>query len=215
MLKLIQIILFTFAALFPVLNPFGAAMIFLNVASGLSDHDQAKLALRVAFNTFLLLTVVLLTGAWILRFFGITVPIIQVGGGLVVACIGWNLLNKPEGVGQRTYTSNNFKEAEGLAFYPLTMPITAGPGCIAVTMAIGAHEVSSYKDALLSEIGILAGILLASLVVFLSYRYAGVLTRKLGSAGTLVIMKLAAFLNFCIGIEIMWHGVQSLVLSLR
>lgn len=216
MLQLIQAIPFSFAALFPVLNPLGSALIFLTLTAGLADHERAKLAWKVGFNTFFLLTIVLLTGSWILRFFGITIPVVQVGGGLVVAYIGWHLLNKPDDGkvidGEATY---DFKKAEGLAFYPLTMPITAGPGCIAVTLTIGAHEMSkSMPDTLWSESGAIIGIFLASLVVFLSYRYASRLTSKLGESGTQVIMKLAAFINLCIGIQIMWHGIQGLAILL-
>lgn len=216
MLELIQAIPFSFAALFPVLNPLGSALIFLSLTAGLSEHQQTKLAGKIALNTFSLLVIVLLTGSWILRFFGITLPIVQIGGGLVVAYIGWTLLNKDNGKTLGTTVTTDYNEVKNQAFYPLTMPITAGPGCIAVTLAIGAHDVGRLQThPEFALLGSIIGIFLASILVFLCYRYAYRLTHRLGPARTQVIMKLAAFINLCIGLEIMWHGVRALALLLR
>lgn len=215
MFDLLQSIPFSFAALFPVVNPLGSAMIFLTLTAGASEATLHKLAFKVAINTLILLVVVLLTGTWILRFFGIDIPVVQIGGGFVVAYIGWTLLNKPinGGPNQQGVRLNGDKEAEDMAFFPLTMPITAGPGAIAVTLTIGAHEMSrSIAYDIGSQAGAIIGIFLVSLVVLLSFRYAARLTSKLGPAGTQVIMRLAAFINLCIGIEIIWRGVQSLIL---
>lgn len=212
MLDFLQSVPFSFAALFPVVNPLGSAMIFLTLTAGASAPTLHKLAFKVAINTMILLVVILLTGTWILRFFGIDIPVVQIGGGLVVAYIGWTLLNKPVN-GANTIKINSDKEAHDMAFFPLTMPITAGPGAIAVTLTIGAHEMSSAApDNFLSEIGAIIGIFLVSVVVLLSFYYARRLTRKLGPAGTQVIMRLAAFINLCIGIEIIWRGIQGLIL---
>lgn len=215
MIEFLQAIPFSFAALFPVLNPFGSALIFLSLTTGLTGSQQTKLCWKIALNTFSLLVIVLLTGSWILRLFGITLPIVQVAGGLLVAYIGWTLLNKDNGK-TTTVVNSNYHEVVNQAFYPLTMPITAGPGCIAVTLAIGAHEMGrSQMYPKLGLLGAIVGIMLASLVVFLSYRYAYRLSRRLGPARTQVIMKLAAFINLCIGLEIMWHGIRALALLLR
>lgn len=213
MFELIQAIPFSFAALFPVLNPLGSAIIFLTFTQSLAEPAIQKLALKVAINTFILLFVVLLTGSWVLRFFGITIPIVQIGGGLVVAYIGWSLLN------QSNSSSNNGpsaakdeQQANELAFFPLTMPITAGPGCIAVTLTIGAHELThDITTTLFGLLGAIIGIILAAASIFFCYRYADRLTNKLGASGKQVIMRLSAFINLCIGIEIIWHGVQGLM----
>ncbi len=213
MFELIQAIPFSFAALFPVLNPLGSAIIFLTFTQSLSEPAIQKLALKIAINTFFLLVVVLLTGSWILRFFGITIPVVQIGGGLVVAYIGWTLLNQSNGSNSNSPAkASNEEEANQLAFFPLTMPITAGPGCIAVTLTIGAHEFTHHiTTTLLGQAGAVIGILLAALSIFFCYRYADRLTNKLGVSGKQVIMRLSAFINLCIGIEIIWHGVQALL----
>ena len=95
MLQLFQAIPFAFAAIFPVLNPLGSAVIFLTLAPDLTEPEYRQLALRITINTIILLVAVLIAGSWVLRFFGISLPVVQIGGGLVVAYIGWNLLNKP------------------------------------------------------------------------------------------------------------------------
>ena len=167
----------------------------------------------MAVNTFVLLFVVLLTGSWILRFFGITIPVVQIGGGLVVAYIGWTLLNQSSSSNSSGPTAaKDAHQANELAFFPLTMPITAGPGCIAVTLTIGAHELTRKvtTTSLFSLLGATIGILLAAVSVFFCYRYADRLTSKLGASGKQVIMRLSAFINLCIGIQIIWHGVQGL-----
>ncbi len=213
MFEHIQGILFAFAALFPVLNPLAGAMIFLNFTRGLPDTTLNKLSKQVGINTFVLLTVVLLTGSWILSFFGITIPIVQIGGGFVVASLAWKVLNQPivdkEGEEQVSRTDKDVKE---MAFFPLTMPLTAGPGCIAVTLTIGAGQIhKTWVDTLTGELTASIGILLAALTVWVCYRYADRVTRYVGETGSRIIMRLSAFINLCIGLEIVWKGVQGLL----
>lgn len=213
MLSFFQAIPFAFAAIFPVLNPLGSAVIFLTLAPDLTEAEYKHLALRITINTIILLVAVLITGSWVLRFFGISLPVVQIGGGLVVAYIGWNLLNKPVASSDTASVPlNRNKSFEDMAFFPLTMPITAGPGCIAVTLAVGAHETShNYMLTLWQQVGAIVGIVLVSSTVFFCYRYANRITATLGHSGTQVIMRLAAFINLCIGIEIIWNGVSGLI----
>jgi multiple antibiotic resistance protein len=215
MLALMQATTFSFAAIFPILNPLGSAVIFLTLTLGTTDATLAKIARQVAINTFILLVIVLLTGSWILRFFGITIPVVQIGGGLVVAYIGWRLLNQsPISNGSATDEPPSDVDATSLAFYPLTMPITAGPGCIATTLTIGAHEIGTRtQNTMWGELGAVLGILLASITVYFCYRYARAITKSIGPSGTQVIMRLFAFINMCIGIQIVWNGVAAFFLT--
>jgi len=215
MLALIQAIPFCFAALFPVLNPIGSSVVFLDLIEGATPAQTNKLAMQVALNTAVMLIVVLFLGSWILRLFGISVPIVLIGGGLVLAYIGWQMLNQPAEVSSATRVVNgDTKEFNQMGFFPLTMPVTAGPGVIAVTITIGAHSMTAldWQDKLLGELGNTIAIILVSLVVFFCYRYTQVIIRHLGKSGAQVIMRLAAFVNLCIGLEIMWHGVGMLLL---
>lgn len=210
MLELIQAIPFSYAAIFPVLNPLGSAVIFLSLARGASEQDLRRLAFKVATNTFVLLMVVLLTGSWILKFFGLTIPIVEVGGGLVVAYIGWSQLNAADD-GEKHENENvrSKKDINRMAFFPLTMPLTAGPGCIAVTLTIGAHSIA--RAVLLTQIGICLGILLAAITVYVCYGYADKIMRTLGTSGTQVILRLFSFILLCIGLQIVWKGVHTLI----
>ena len=169
MFDFIQAIPFSYAALFPVLTPLGSAVMFLTFTIGLKETTIHKLATKIAFNTFILLVVILITGSWILRFFGITIPVVQIGGGLVVAYIGWTLLNQSSSSGGSASTAlRSDEDAHEMAFYPLTMPITAGPGCIAVTLTIGAHYIqTSLVLTVLGLLGAIVGIILAAGTVFL------------------------------------------------
>ncbi len=212
MYHFIQAVLFCYAALFPVLNPLGGAVIYLSLTQGIDAKTYKRLALRVAFNTFILLIVVLFTGTWILRLFGITVPIVQIGGGLVVAYIGWTMLQNPSDITDETPQHYDEKKIKKMAFFPLTMPITAGPGAITVTLAVAAHEMSadSIVITLWGHLGAVVGILLSAFTVYLCYRYAEPLAKKLGETGQQVIMRLSAFINLCIGLEILWRGIVGL-----
>lgn len=213
MIEFIQAIPFSYAALFPVLNPLGSAVIFLSLTMGMSEQALQHLAGKVAINTFILLVSVLLTGSWILGFFGISIPVVQIAGGLVMASIGWTLLNQAStNKNNETNVDNAGHDLNAMAFFPLTMPLTAGPGSIAVTLTIGAHEIRKTVLATVwGQLGSIVGILLAAATVFLCYRYAYRLTQMLGSSGTQVIMRLSAFVNVCIGIQIIWHGVHGLI----
>ncbi len=210
---------FSYMALFPVLNPLGGAFIILAMTIGTPQLVYTQLCRKVAFNTFILLLVILLVGTYILRFFGITIPIVQMGGGIVVAYIGWSLLNQAADTTSGTLSPGSgahTRDPMEMCFYPLTMPITAGPGCMAVTLTISAHETSrhSIHATLLGQAGAIVGILLCAFTVYFCYRYAENITHKLGQNGTRVIVRLSAFINFCIGLQITWHGISALISSL-
>lgn len=213
LLELIQSIPFSFAALFPVVNPIGSSVIFLSVVKNASPQEIRQLALTITIYTAIMLVTVLCLGSWILRIFGITIPVVLIAGGLVLAFIGWQLLNEPAAAVKEGEGIEQTAQVESLAFFPLTMPITAGPGCIAVAIALGAHSMShAWEITIWNLIGSAIGIALVSLTVFFCYRYTYIITSKLGKPGTQVIMRLAAFINLCIGLQLMMHGFQQLIM---
>lgn len=213
MLELIQAIPFSFGALFPVLNPVGSSLIVLSLVNGASNQDLNKLAIKIALYTSIMLIIVLFVGSDILRAFGISIPIVLIGGGLILAYIGWQLLNQPTSSNKPNITaSTSSEQLNSMSFYPLTMPVTAGPGCIAVVIALGAHNNStSWHKTLLGHVGSSIGIMLVALTIYLCYRYAHVIAAKCGTTGTEVIIRLAAFINLCIGLQLMWRGTQLLL----
>ena len=145
----------------------------------------------------------------VIGFFGLSVPVIQVGGGLLVCALAWRLLHD-ETADQVRIGPTTPEQLAARAFYPMTLPLTVGPGTIAVAITLGAQsprEASGYVTAVAaSTIGALA---LAASIYFL-FRYAERLTRWLGAAGTQVLLRLSAFILLCIGVQIIWNGVFAL-----
>ena len=207
---------FSFMALFPVVNPLGGAFVILALTIGTPQALYNQLCRKIALNTFILILIVFFLGTYLLEFFGISLHIVEVGGGVVVACIGWNLLNQSPSTNtnneQNGKANANSKNILTSAFYPFTMPITAGPGCMAVALTINAHETlkQSLRSTLFAQAGAVIGILLVSITVYVCYRYATIITRRLGETGTQVIVRLSAFIIFCIGLQIAWNGLQHL-----
>ncbi len=207
--------LLVYAGLFPIVNPIGGAPIFLGLTRHCIEKERNALARRVASGSFFLLLGSLLFGSYVLEFFGITLPVLRIAGGLVVTAIGWKLLQAgDEGVEERG-AHGPVKPAE--AFYPLTMPITVGPGSIAVAIALGSerpHAADLTQLALLGGAAV-AGLVAIAATVFVCYRFAEETVGALGEQGTDVVVRLSAFILLCIGIEIMWNGLSVLIHVVR
>jgi multiple antibiotic resistance protein len=215
-LEIFESTLLFFSALFPIVNPLGDAPIFLALSRGYSSSARTALARRVALNSFYLLVASFLIGTHILAFFGISLPVVQVGGGLVVIATGWTMLNreqedeKPRAGPHQINPVDIFQNA----FYPLTMPLTVGPGSISIAIALGADAPPHHGLNFLPFIPAIVASLLLALTVFLSYAGAERLSRLLGPSGMNVIVRLSSFLLVCIGVQILWNGVKGLLATL-
>jgi multiple antibiotic resistance protein len=202
-------------ALFPIVNPLGSTPIFLSLTPGYSTNARAILARKIALNSYWLLLGSMLIGSHILDFFGISIPVVQVGGGLVVIATGWSLLrSEPDQSPVHAEKKITSQDIANRAFYPLTLPLTVGPGSISVALTIGANQ-SPHRDSLTRLISSLIGTALVALTVYLSYRFAERVARLLGQTAMNVIVRLTSFILLCIGVQIMWNGVRALALSLR
>ncbi len=209
----------TFATLFPIVNPFGLAPIFLGLTQAYPESTRRLLARRIAVYGFLLLGVSLAIGSSVLAFFGISLPIVQVAGGLVLANTGWQMLNQRPGEGTAGEAGpGSVERALQHAFYPLTMPLTIGPGCISVCIAFGAHirqqSTIAHLDYLVPFVGGLTGMALVCFTLWLCYANAGKLAAILGASGTNIVVRLSAFLLLAMGVQIIWNGVVSLATPL-
>src|SRR5262249_35750951 len=131
--------LFAALALFPIVNPLGMAPIFLSFTSGIDERSRCRLARLVAYNSFLLAAASLLIGSYVLRFLGLSLPAVQIGGGLLVAATGWRLLGSGDNPAERDGGPPSAESVMAGAFYPLTMPLTVGPGSIAIMITIGSN----------------------------------------------------------------------------
>ena len=208
-----NVVLFTLAALLPIVNPLGSAPIFLSMTADLPGPARRKLAIVVARHAFLLLTAAMLIGTYVLRIFGVSLPIVRVAGGLLVTANGWRLLNSDEdsAKGGSSPVEAWEREVARRAFYPLTFPLTVGPGSVSIAITLGAKAQSRGANTVLELLADLVGVVLVSLTVFLSYRFASRLIAYLGETGTAVFLRLSSFILLCVGVAIIWSGLVDLV----
>ena len=208
--------LLTFAGLFPIVNPIEAAPFFLALTPNLDQSERNSLARRVAINGFLLLLGSMVLGPWMLEFFGIELPVVRIAGGLVVTALGWKLLTEEQ---WSDHGSSNVLPGQARkvgSFYPLTMPLTVGPGSISVAITIGSKKPGvgfQFPDIALHAIGAFAGVVAIAASIYIAYRFAGGLARLLGATGLEVMIRLSAFILMCIGIEIIWNGYSALSMA--
>lgn len=207
--------LLTYATLFPLISPVGNAPLFLSLTRSRSVAQRNILARRVAINCFFMLLGSMLVGSYVLEFFGISLPVVRLGGGLVVAALGWQLLNSGSSEGADASSSKPASD-ELDAFYPYTMPLTVGPGSMSAAIALGSQRPGTFHLSELFVIGpaAVAGIMAVALTIYLCYRYAEGMVRRLGPSGTNVVVRMSAFLLLCIGIQIFWTGWSSLMATL-
>lgn len=211
----ISAFLLTFAGLFPIVNPIEAAPFFLALTSHLPESERCSLARRIAINGFALLLGSMVLGPWLLEFFGIEIPVMRIAGGLVVTALGWKLLTQDEWSdhGSSAEVSASTGRQMG-SFYPLTMPLTVGPGSMSVAITIGSKkptEVLHYTELVLHAVGAFIGVVAIGVSIYIAYRFAGNLARLLGATGVEVMVRLSAFILMCIGIEIVWNGYSALI----
>jgi multiple antibiotic resistance protein len=214
--------LLVFATAFPIVNPAGSALIFLDLTKHLPHAARDELARRIAFYSFLVLNVSLYIGSYVLEFFGISIPALRVAGGLVVVAAGWKFLQAPddnvkpddETVDAKTPVRSDYL---GMAFYPLTMPITTGPGTMSVMIALGTSHTSDVSLGHRAEfmVASLIATTAIALLVYFCFAFADRVRWLLGNTGTLIAMRLMAFILFCIGVQILWTGISQMVLSLK
>jgi multiple antibiotic resistance protein len=213
MIEFSEVLLVTFTSLFPVLNPIGCAPIFLSFTQHYPQSVRRVLARKIAVYSFALLSVSLLFGTEILGFFGISLAVIQISGGLLVSATGWRLLNQESAAPARQESSAALGDALAQAFFPLTLPITVGPGCIGIAITIGANLRREVGEGMMSGIprrftAALLGMLLLCVVVTVCYTRAEQMARRLGSSGTNILVRLSAFILFAIGVQIVWNGLR-------
>jgi multiple antibiotic resistance protein len=211
-----SIVMLAVGALLPIVDPLGGAPIYLAMTASLTSEERSRMAKTVAINSFLLLVTSAFIGAYVLDFFGLSIPSVQVAGGIVVCMIAWSLLNSPNSPPALERDSPHTATPEDLsqrAFYPMTMPLTVGPGSISVALTLGANPPPGFRPLLVTAFAHAVGIFLVALGVYFSYRYADRILRKLGATGTGVVVRLTAFILLCIGVQICWNGVHALIVS--
>lgn len=210
--------LLAFTALFSIVNPLSSAFIFYSVTQGFEPRLRAKLSRWVAIYAFAIVAASLYVGAYVLGFFGVSVPVLRVAGGIVIAMSGWRMLSGPDATEQRktdtTAAVPDHAPPSRLAFYPFTMPLTTGPGTISVAISIGANRPNGVVAAFEFFAETVLAVLLLAVLIYVSYRQSARLAKAIGPTGTIVVVRLTAFLLFCIGIQIAWSGAFQLLSTL-
>jgi multiple antibiotic resistance protein len=207
--------LLTFAGLFPIVNPIEAAPFFLALTPNLSNDERFGLARRVAINGFALLLGSMVIGPWLLVFFGIDLPVVRIAGGLVITALGWKLLTEEQWSDHGEASVQPGVPRPVGSFYPLTLPLTVGPGSISVAITIGSRKPETefaFPAFALHAIGAFLGVAAIALSIYIAYRFSGNLARVLGTSGLEVMVRLSAFILMCIGIQIIWNGWTALSL---
>jgi multiple antibiotic resistance protein len=212
-----------FSALLPLINPLGSALIFLGLVGAAPIDIYRGLARRIAINTVIFFAVIELIGSYLLGFFGISLPIVQVSGGMVIAMIAWALLNQPDSTpspekteaAAPAVTPAEIDSLQQKAFYPFTFPITAGPGCIVVMLTLSVHtEQTTLEDKVLAHVGLFIAVIVLSALVYLCYAYAPKIARTISPATAHGILRVVAFILLCIGVQIAWNGLSDLLTPL-
>lgn len=199
-------------ALLPIVNPVGNAPVFLAMTATADLATRARLARKIAINGFILLMGSLFLGNLVLEFFGVSIPAVQVAGGCIVCKLGWSMLTDADDNGATTAPATMTADChDARAFYPLTLPLTVGPGAISVAVTIGANFPSTVQPYVADALSTILGAIVVCAAIYACYRYAQRLGAMVGTNGTMVLMRLSAFIMFCIGVQITWNGASTLV----
>ncbi|HUN64118.1 MAG TPA: MarC family protein [Candidatus Sulfotelmatobacter sp.] len=209
----IKVLFLILSAIFPIVDPVSGSPIFLALTREYSRETRRELAMRVAIYSFVLMLGSYFVGSHILGFFGVSLPVVQVGGGLIVVAVGWSMLIQNDQADSAARKTIQPQEVFRRAFYPLTLPLTVGPGSISVAITLGANATHRYGVHVLMIVAAVLGTALIGVSIFLCYGFADRLAQVLGDTAMTVIVRLSSFLLVCIGVQIMWDGINALLTS--
>jgi multiple antibiotic resistance protein len=208
-----------FSALLPLVNPLGDALVFLSLVGSAPPSVYRALARRIAISTTIFLIAIEAGGTLLLKFFGISLPVVQVSGGLALAAMGWKLLNQEEpneNEKPAEVDGPDIRSLEQRIFYPFTFPITAGPGCIVVMVTLSAHASGKgVLPAVMAHTGIVIAIVLLSVGVYFCYGHAPRITERISPQAVHGILRLIAFVLLCIGVQITSNGLGAIAKTVR
>lgn len=202
--------------LFPVVNPIGTAFILNPYFNNLNRKERKNAVKKIALFSFAICTVTVFTGRWILELFGLSIPVIQLAGGILICKMGWEFLsagnnaseNKVKSQHTDTMSENNIQDK---LFYPITFPVTVGAGTISVLFTLGARSThESIPDYLINTGALLLSIIVICILIYIFYLNTKTLIRFMGPKGENVVNRISAFLIFCVGLQIAVNGIQAL-----
>jgi multiple antibiotic resistance protein len=190
----------TFFALFPIVDPFGGIPVFFSMTSSWTPRDRYRTALKTGIWVLVILVTFLFFGRFVLHFFGISLPVLKIAGGLIVANTAWGMVTSTARI--TPAETHEAEEKEDISLTPLAMPLMSGPGAIGVVMALAAHV-----DNWAAYIGMVIGIAGIAVSVILFFVMGGPLVRRLGPSAVGAINKIFGFLILAIAVQLVWNGV--------
>jgi multiple antibiotic resistance protein len=212
--------LIAISVLLPLINPLGSALVFLGLVGEVPPAVYHSLARKIALNNIIFLVFFELLGATILNFFGISLPIVQLAGGIVIAAMGWSVLNERDASAN---SRNKQKETEvreedlkehlnQKVFYPFTFPVTSGPGTLVAVLTLTARiSNKNLANDVMAHIGIFIAIVFLSALCYFCYAYAPRITKVIAPSTAHGILRVVAFILLCIGVQIAWNGLSVLI----
>jgi multiple antibiotic resistance protein len=189
----------TFLALFPIIDPPGAVPLFFSLTSSFPAPERRRTALRTALYVIAILVVFLFFGRFVLIFFGISLPVLKIAGGLIVANTAWGMVT-----GNSRMTADESTEAstkEDISLTPMAMPMLSGPGSIGVVMGLAAHA-----DSMTVYLGMVIGIVALGAIVYFFLCLSGPLVKRLGPGAIGAINRIFGFLLLDIAVQLVWDG---------
>ncbi|WP_289367782.1 MarC family NAAT transporter [Pantoea stewartii] len=218
MLELIKAVGLGLVVILPLANPLTTVALFLGLAGEMSFRERNRQALQAGIYVFAIMMVAWYAGSAVLHTFGISIPGLRIAGGLIVAFIGFRMLFPAKPVGHSVEAKHKHDELEtaqepvNIAFVPLAMPSTAGPGTIAMIIS-SASTVRSGVDfpAWVINVAPVLTFLVVSVILWISLRSSGAIMRLVGKGGIEAISRLMGFLLVCMGVQFIINGVLEVI----
>jgi multiple antibiotic resistance protein len=205
----IEALVLTIGGLFPIMNPFSTAPLYVSLTAGFDAKRRKQQAIRACIYAFAILTTFLLLGSAIIQFFGISIPGIRAAGGLIISSVGFGMLFPPPASSAADSAAVQSQPQElDVAFAPLAMPSLAGPGSISVVLSAAASIRSTYPDQWhVVYGGVVVGMAVTLVIAFVILRAAELMVRFLGKGGMDAMTRIFGFLLICIGMQFLLTGV--------
>src|SRR5678809_813017 len=216
--SLVHLVFIGIITLFPVVNPIGTAFILNPYFNDLSRKERKNAVKKIAFYAFAICTVTLFVGHWILELFGISIPVIQLAGGIMICKMGWEILSAGSNSSEQqvkvahTAEAVSFHRLQDKLFYPITFPVTTGAGTISVLFTLGARSThETTRDYLINTGALIIAIIVICVLIYVFYVNTKTLIQYMGPKGENVVSRISAFLIFCVGLQIAVNGIKALM----
>lgn len=200
----------SFIALLVIINPVGAIPVFISLTAQQSEAEKKSTIRSAALAVALILSITGLIGETVIRFFGISIPSFQVGGGILILLLAISMLNAQVAPARQTHEEQQEAESKtNIAVVPLAIPLLAGPGAMS-TVIIHANKASHWYQYLY----LIGSALLIGLLVWGALNLSKPISRLLGQTGINIATRLMGLLLAAISVEFMVDGLTKLIPAL-